>query len=175
MIFILFSKGNFMHNRLMRNIQEQNCTHYPKASIEQIIYSMERRPALFFFNDSHIKLKFLEFFWLKYAKWTFCKRSILHYCICFTLYLLKRESTLIIYMHLEKNNISKIIFIITVIIIIFIAIIINNFIINKTYKFFFSLVYTYILLNKPVGTLFYQFLILNQYLLQEYKCNDFFL
>ena len=53
----------------------------------------------------------------------------------FTLYLLKRKDTLIIYMHLEKNKILKIIFIVTVITIIInnliIIAIINNFIINN--------------------------------------------
>ena len=68
---------------------------------------------------------------------------------------------------------GKIIFIINIITIITITII-NNFRINKNSQSFFSLIYIYILLDKLADTLFYQFLILNQYLSLEYKCNDFF-
>ena len=61
-----------------------------------------------------------------------------YYMLYFILIKTQKKNTLIIYMHLEKNNILKIIFIITVITIIInnfivtvITIIIDNFIINN--------------------------------------------
>ena len=158
-----FGLGNFAHGVRIQSLPEPSILHYSsvlerstKYDQENLIQSVLERSTKY--DQENLTQSVLERS-TKYDQENLTQ-SVLERSTRFD-----RENYFILINHLHENNILTII----------ITIIINNFRINKNSQAFFSLIYTYILLNKLADTLFYQFLIPNQYLLHEYKCNDFFL